>query len=238
MRRAGLIVAIALAALAWPGAAALAEDQTVEAKDDAYNDFFAPKNVTVNVGDKVTWTNTGSNAHNVVFDASGQKVGGDPVTHSPSATPWTDDFTFTKAGTFQYYCEEHGDKGGVGMTGKVTVVDPNAPPDTKPPNITNLRAKPKSFCTNKSETCDKRGTVIKFKLSERAKVTADIKRKNANTGPVVIFTNKQKKAGKHEIKYSGKGLKPGKYVLRLRARDAAGNTSKPFKTDVKIVKHG
>lgn len=234
MRRVSLILTIALAVLVWPGAAALAEDQAVEAKDD----FFSPANVTVNVGEKVTWTNTGFNEHNVVFDASGEKVGGDPATHSPAFGPWTDDFTFTKAGTFRYYCEAHGDKGGVGMHGQVKVVDPNAPADTTPPNIANLRAKPAKFCTNKSETCDKRGTLIKFKLSERAKVTADIRKKTGNLAPIVIFTNKQKNAGKHEIKYSGKGLKPGKYVLRLRARDAAGNASKPFKTDVKVVRNG
>ena len=234
MRRAGLTLAVALTLLAWPGAAALAEDQSVDAQDD----FFTPKSITIDIGDTVTWENKGTNAHNVVADNGSFRVGGTPGTHDPSALPWTDSFTFTKAGTFRYYCEEHGDKGGVLMAGKVTVVDPNAPEDTKPPKITNLRAKPAKFCTNKSKTCDQRGTVIKFTLNERAKVTADIRKKTGNTGPVVIFTNKQKGAGKHSIKYSGKGLKPGKYVLRLRARDAAGNASKPFKADVKVVENG
>jgi plastocyanin len=234
MRRVALTFAMALTVLAWPGAAALAGDQSVSADDD----FFAPKNVTIDVGDTVTWHNDGVDAHNVVADNGSFKVGGDPITHKATSAPWTDSFTFKKAGTFRYYCDEHGAPGGIEMSGRVVVVDPNAPADTKPPKITKLRAKPSSFCTNRSETCDRRGTLIKFTLSERAKVTADMRRTTGNAGPVSIFVNKQRAKGKNEIKYSGKGLKPGKYVLRLRARDAAGNNGGPWKTTVKIVKNG
>ena len=235
MRRVAVTLALAILVLAWPGAAALADDQSVSATDSL---TFDPATVTINVGDSVTWTSNSAFAHNVAADGGSFRGGGDPVNHDPAPGPWTFTNTFDTAGTFRYHCELHGGKGGAGMSGKVVVVDPNAPKDTTPPNIKKLRAKPSSFCTNKSKTCDKRGTLIKFTLSERAKVTADIRKTKGNAGPVSIFVNKQRKKGKNEIKYSGKGLKPGKYVLRLRARDAAGNTSEPFKTTVKVVKNG
>jgi plastocyanin len=227
MRRALILFVIAMA---WPGVAAAA-DQSVNVEDD----FYSPSNVTVLKGDTVTWTQMGTNAHNVHLD-SGEKLGGDPLTHSPSSSPWSDSFTFNTVGTFNYFCDEHSD---IGMIGKVVVKDPNAPPpDTTPPKITDLKAKPSPFCTNKSETCDKRGTRVSYRLSERAKVTADIQAKNGNTGPVSIFVNKKRSKGGHSFKFSGKGLKPGKYTLRLRAHDAAGNTSKPAKKQVKVAKNG
>ncbi|MEA2351429.1 MAG: hypothetical protein QOG86_2370 [Thermoleophilaceae bacterium] len=235
MRRAALTATMAFLALAWPGATALGDDQSISATDSF---TFDPATVTINVGDTVTWSSESAYPHNVAADGGSFRGGGDPVNHDPAPGPWTFVQTFETAGTFRYHCEQHGDKGGVGMSGKVVVVDPNAPKDTTPPDITKLRAKPSAFCTNKSTTCDKRGTLIKFTLSERAKVTADIRKTKGGAGPVSIFINKQRKKGKNEIKYSGKDLRPGKYVLRLRARDAAGNTSQPFKTTVRVVKNG
>jgi plastocyanin len=233
MRRAALTLALAILVLAWPGASALAEDQSVTATNA---DEFVPRDVTVLKGETVTWHNSGNHLHNAVADDGSFRVGGAPVTHDPSGTNWTDSFTFNEVGTFRYYCEEHGDEGGVGMAGKVIVKDPNAPGDTTPPAISSLRAKPAKFCTNKSETCDKRGTRIKFSLSEDATVTADVRRKGS--GSFLEFFAKHRQAGGRTIKFSGKGLKPGKYVLRLRATDAAGNASKAAKINVRVVKNG
>jgi len=232
MRRAGLILALAAALVALPVAVALGADKTVAAKSSP--DVFDPAQVTVNVGDTVTWNSDGGTPHNVRF-ANGTRVGGDPVTHSPTATTWSDSFTFNKAGTFKYWCEEHSD-GNFGMVGRVVVKDPNG--DTTAPKVTNLRANPAAFCTNKSQTCEKRGTKIKFTLSEAAKVTGQIKRKNTNKPFRTIFKDRQKPKGKNTIAYSGKDLKPGAYTLRVRGKDAAGNTGKYVKTTVTVVKNG
>lgn len=231
MRRAGLILALVAALAALPGAVALGADKNVAAKSSP--DVFDPAQVTINVGDTVTWNSDGGTPHNVHF-ANGTKLGGDPVTHSPTATTWSDDFTFNKAGTFKYWCDEHSD-GTFGMVGRVVVKDPS---DTTAPKVTNLRAKPAAFCTNKSQTCDKRGTKIKFTLSEAAKVTGQIKRKNTNKPFRTIFKDRQKPAGKNTIAYSGKDLKPGAYTLRVRGKDAAGNTGKYVKTTLTVVKNG
>ena len=82
-----------------------AASQTVSIKDFS----FAPKSVTVSVGDSVSWTNTGDEVHTATardgsFDTGNIASGG-----SGSAT-------FRKAGTFSYFCEPH-----PFMTASVTV---------------------------------------------------------------------------------------------------------------------
>jgi plastocyanin len=64
------------------------------------NFAFSPAAVTVKVGTKVTWTNTDQDAHTVsakngAFSSPAMPTGG------------TYAFTFTKAGTYAYYCMIH-----------------------------------------------------------------------------------------------------------------------------------
>jgi plastocyanin len=231
MRRAGLILVLAIAALAWAGVGALAAGPTVTATSDG-GDAFVPSTVTINVGQTVHWHNRDGD-HNVRFNASGQRIGGDPALHMPSNANWDAQFTFNKAGTFRYYCEEHSD-GEFGMVGKVVV----KAPDHKAPVISQLRTEPAKFCTNKSQNCTKRGTKIKFSLSEAAKVTADVKRDKPNASRKLIFENRQLKAGARSIDYAGKDLAPGVYVLRLRAKDAAGNAAQPKTTKFTVKVKG
>jgi plastocyanin len=231
MRRALLTFGLAAALAAFAGAGAIAADKTVTANTNSADEStFNPANVTVNVGDTVHWHNN-SGKHNVHFQ-NGMKLGGDPLTHSSTSDHWDAQFTFTKAGSFKYWCDEHSD-GTFGMIGKVVVVDPNAPP-----KVTNLSAKPASFCTNKSATCDKRGTKIKFTLSKAAKVSGQIRPKDKSKPFKSIFADKAKPAGKSSINYSGKGLKPRKYTLRVRAKDSGGHVSKWVSTTVKVVNKG
>jgi plastocyanin len=70
---------------------------------------FNPAEVTINVGDTVTWTNDDSANHTVVADNGEFKSGdlGQGATFS---------FTFTKAGAYPYKCGVHPN-----MTGTVTV---------------------------------------------------------------------------------------------------------------------
>lgn len=83
------------------------------------DDFFSPKDLTVNVGDTVLWTNNGGNVHTVT---SGSGCNRDGIWDSGNLSPGqTFSFTFTTAGTFPYNCQIHC---GFGMVGTVTV---NAP---------------------------------------------------------------------------------------------------------------
>jgi len=224
-----LLFVLALAGAAVLVATALGADQSVTA--GGTSDVFTPKDVTVNIGDTVTWHNaTDGRPHNVAFDNGQFKM-----PSSPSAVPWTTSFKFQSAGVFRYYCEQHGDKGGVGMAGKVTVIDPNAPKDTTPPAITKLSVKPSTFCNNKSKKCKHKGTTVTFTLSEKASVRVDATLKKKRAKAVKAFTMNGK-AGKNKKAFSANGLAPGKWKLRLVATDPAKNHSQPASASFTIKK--
>lgn len=71
---------------------------------------FNPGEVTVAVGDTVTWTNNDSVGHDVTADSFSS---GDPGGMAPGATF---EQTFDEAGTFDYVCTVH-----PGMEGSVVV---------------------------------------------------------------------------------------------------------------------
>lgn len=77
--------------------------------------FFSPANLTITVGDTVSWTNTDDSPHTVTANggafASGNLDGG-------ATFSWT----FTSAGTFTYVCSYHDE-----MVGTITVVAAPAP---------------------------------------------------------------------------------------------------------------
>jgi plastocyanin len=83
------------------------------------NNFtFTPQNLTVEVGDTVTWTNEVITGH----DTTCQGVWASPLL----ARRQTFSFTFTTPGTFNYICTPHV---SFGMTGRITVRAPvNNPP--------------------------------------------------------------------------------------------------------------
>jgi plastocyanin len=78
-------------------------------------DSFSPQDITVNVGDSVTWVNSAGAVHSTVSNSnpvdswnSGGILDGFNYTH-----------VFRSVGTFQYYCDIHPE-----MTGSVTVQQP------------------------------------------------------------------------------------------------------------------
>jgi plastocyanin len=82
---------------------------------------FSPASVTVNIGDSVTWSNTGAEDH----DAAASSFSTGTVTPGSSATQ-----TFSTAGTFSYVCSFHPQ-----MKGTVQVVggtDPGGGSTTDP----------------------------------------------------------------------------------------------------------
>jgi plastocyanin len=75
---------------------------------------FAPATLTVPVGTTVQWMNDDNIAHTVTaddgsFDSGNMNAGA------------AFKFTFTKAGTYAYYCKYHGGPGGAGMAGTIIV---------------------------------------------------------------------------------------------------------------------
>jgi plastocyanin len=86
--------------------------------------IFSPRNLTINVGDSVTWQSAGGglHAHNVVANNGSFRCAagcdGEGGSGTPSAAPWTVTRTFNTPGTVDYNCEVH--KSG-GMTGSIIV---------------------------------------------------------------------------------------------------------------------
>ena len=76
------------------------------------DNFFQPATANVKAGEKVTWTWGGGAPHAVVGKFDGKDVKSDTKTGSG-----TFEFTFTKAGTFDYQCGVHGPS----MPGKITI---------------------------------------------------------------------------------------------------------------------
>src|SRR5436190_2957035 len=91
-----------------------AADVAVSVRDN----FFDPRNVTINVNDQVTWTWAGRQGH------SSTGPGTPPLWNSYRSSG-TFSFVFTTAGIFNYYCYviDH-----IGMNGSVTVQEGNTPP--------------------------------------------------------------------------------------------------------------
>src|SRR5688572_29560238 len=94
-----------------------AADVAVSVRDN----FFDPRNVTINVNDRVVWTWAGVNFH----DTTGP--GTPPLWRSPIQNRGTFAHVFTTTGTFNYYCSPHSQP-PFPMLGRVTVQAPNTAP--------------------------------------------------------------------------------------------------------------
>jgi len=103
---------------------------------DTPNYVFSPPNVTIDVGDTVTFKNLGgiAIAHNVeapglfrcANGCDGDGHGGDGT---PAFNEWTFTVTLTQPGTITFYCDNHRVNG---MTGTITVNEVAPPPPTQP----------------------------------------------------------------------------------------------------------
>ena len=99
---------IASATIAWASESAAQATVTVEMRDNV----FAPQNVTVNVGDTVTWSHVGQRPHdatarNNAFSSPRRMMNGQ-----------TFSWTATAAGTYDYVCTIHE---AMGMVGTIVV---------------------------------------------------------------------------------------------------------------------
>jgi plastocyanin len=208
--------------LALTTAPSLAADQEVHAGAGGYT-AFSPSTVTILQGETVTWKNDGG-THNVHFDDNSFQ---DPP--APSSASWTVQRSFQTAGTYKYRCDNH----GIYMTGTVVVQAPGGGGDTTAPDIDSLRVTPATFCNKASDKCPKRGARLRFTIDEDAEVTGSIIRRK--DGVKVGSLKVDAKSGANDFKFTGKGLKLGKYRLDLVAEDASSNKSPVNKTGFKIA---
>jgi plastocyanin len=107
-----LIAALVAVAALWAVRPAAAEDQTISLE----NVQFVPADVTINVGDTVTWVHNDDSIPHTVTSADDDGAMFDQSLPDSSAAPFT--FTFNEAGEFEYFCRIH----PTNMRGVVTVL--------------------------------------------------------------------------------------------------------------------
>jgi plastocyanin len=106
------VAALAGAVLCLPASAAAATDVS---RVGAFENFWNPRKVEIQVGDKVRWKNR-EGTHSVVM-----KEGGQDVDSYISGDATVTSRRFKEPGTFRYVCRIHEEEG---MKGKVRVEAP------------------------------------------------------------------------------------------------------------------
>jgi plastocyanin len=241
-------VAAFLAGLSLAVVPTLGADQSVNAGDGG--NVFSPKTVTVSAGERVTWTRSGG-SHNVRFVDDPYEMPADP------STSWsTVSRTFTTPGTYRYYCEQHGDSGGIGMSGTVVVTPASTtgtpppgggPPGSGPPGTVNDKVAPavKLSVSSGQRILRQRALVVDVRVDEQATVTASAKIATPGASRVLALKKVTRKLepnarAKLKLKLSRKAragvasaLRRGlrlKAKVKIVAKDAAGNSRTSTKT--------
>lgn len=98
---------------------------------------------------------------------------------------------------------------------------------TEVPTVTNLRATPARFRSGA-------GTTVRFTVSTKAKVRADIRPRFENTSGFVEFVKKLGK-GANSVRLQDSRLTPGRWTIRVQATNNVG-TGPIAVTDVHVVK--
>jgi plastocyanin len=203
--------------------------------------------VEIETGDTVTWhfDGGGGQLHNAQ-DASDLNNPAWRVPQTGFVDTGAYPYRFTQPGVYEFVCLAHLNT----MTGTVTVTGdpiptetasptpsptPSATPtptstptpgggshvvtprpggsaDATRPNVGRVRAK-----------ALRRGVHLRFRLSEPATVTVRVTRRGSRK--VLKRARVQAGAGSRTVTLRSKRLKRGRYVIRLQARDAAGNRS-------------
>jgi plastocyanin len=236
-----LLVAAAVAAAAFPAAAGA--QAVVNAQDPA--NVFVPDRVEIDPGGAVSWQwSMATTIHDLWLQPPGEEeeqlsLECDPVNGLCTNASDPIERTFTEELVYPFYCKLHGgDAEGNGMAGRVVVGEadenggpnpmpnPTEPPsrweqgDNKRPRLSGVRARG-----------IRRGARVRFRLSERGRVIVRFKR-----GGRTVYAKRLRrlKRGVTRRRIRHRRLRPGRYRLVIRARDRAGNPSRPRSARVTV----
>jgi plastocyanin len=226
-----IAAAAAFALLAFPSAAR--GDATIQAVDgtagDGSDNRWAPSVVDIAVGETVTWSFAGTTlVHNV--RGVGFDYGNVPAAGGPPAA-----YTFTTAGTYEFYCELHAQP----MRGTVRVGNPPPPPppplseqpfpnDAPAPAALELLDETAPTLRAVRVTRVERGARVRFRLSEAGRVTIKLKRGNR----VVKTSRARARAGVNAV--TVRGVRSGRYRVEITARDRSGNPARSKRARVTV----
>ena len=230
-RRIILLAAPALALV--PTTPALGADAAVRAVEpvNSTNYVWDEPAVTINAGEKVTWTFDGASAaHNVLAASTNWTYRS--ALGAPPQPPVS--FTFATAGVYDYVCEVHSST----MIGRVTVnSETGAPPPPPPAPPLSQQAfrndgtvSANAFEVGGLDTEDPalRGIAVRrtgakarisFRVDEQSRVTVRLSR-----GGKRVKTKHANTAGRGSV--TVRKLEAGRYKATIVARDLAGNASR------------
>ncbi|MFQ5603972.1 MAG: cupredoxin domain-containing protein [bacterium] len=165
-------------------------DVTIAMKDN----FFSPRNVTVNPGAKITWNNSGRKKHTSTSDTGLWDSG---TVNTGGSYSWTVPADAQDGTSFPYFCIFHGDRGGQGMAGSINVGSgggSNPPPSTG--NTVVVTTPGKSFSPERVEiqpgdtvTWQFSGTTHNVTFEKEAPSGGDIPDSEPGTEVSRTFTN-------------------------------------------------
>jgi hypothetical protein len=107
---------------------------------------------------------------------------------------------------------------------------------TEVPKVTNLNARPSTFCAKRTSSCTHPGTTLTFTISTRATVLCDILPRFKNTYGYFEFEKRFPK-GTSSIRLNDSRLTRGGWRIRVQARNNVGAGPIAIK-DVRVVKSG
>jgi plastocyanin len=195
---------------------AVAADQTVNTEAPSQ---WKPDDVTIDMGDTVTWQNGSGGFHNVKFND-----GSFTEPPAPSTDAWTAQRTFDTPGTFRYVCGFH----GAAMSGVVRVRDATGEVPVVRPGLTVSAAdeqslgrlerkglKVRASCDN---GCD---VVMKMSLAPR-------------TAKHFGFAKRRKTIGRATDSLSADDTQRFFISLKPKAEDALADAKRAFKVTLDV----
>jgi hypothetical protein len=167
--------------------------------------------------------------------AQGLDLGGNPLVADGNG----DGTARRDLGAFELPGTDGGQQGGAGG-------QPATPPaaDTQAPLISGFRSTRSAFAVARAATPRaaraKRGTSLRYTLSENARVALKIQRKGRTRYRSVGTLRRAGAKGASRIRFSGRigrrALRPGRYRIVATAVDAAGNRSAPKVARLRILR--
>jgi plastocyanin len=207
----------------------------------AIGDFqWAPRTVTVDRGDAVTWFWVGPDTQHSVTGLSANAAGidSDPGSGAPDH-PAGDRFTarFDEPGTYELHCKLHAI-----VRGTVVVTDvpgTGAPSPDPDPQVTGDFLAPELTEARWGGPVRRGGrTDLRFTLDERARITFDVMRPRRG---VDRFLGSRRFRGHigwntwtFDGRIRGRPLRPGRYVALLVAADAANNRTRDVRVPFRV----
>lgn len=169
------------------------------------NFSFTPKDITISVGDTVTfmWV---SGSHTTTSDST---AGPDSWNSPISSTIPTFKVVILYPGLHRYYCIPHGGPGGVGMSGTITA-NQIAPTEVKESNSVLTYSLEQNYPNPFNPA-----TTIKYSIPENSLVV--LKVFNVLGEEVKTLVNEVKSRGSYSVSFNASELTSGIYYYQIRA---------------------